>query len=105
VTGPAGPQGPPGPSGKIVCQNTTVAKALCALEFAPGTFTTAGTVTASYDVARNGHVVASGVLVVRHARLTRSPILRLPHGRYTLVVTSGRGHHPRTPLRETIDVR
>jgi hypothetical protein len=115
TTGPAGPQGPAGPkgatgpagpAGTIVCRNTIAARALCTLEFAPGTFSTAARSDARFTVTRGQHVIRSASLrITSHGKVIRRSLGRLPRGRYTLAVTTGRGRHSQTVLRLAFRVR
>ena len=67
-----------------------MAKALCALEFAPGSYAARGTATtASFRVVRSGHAVVSGSLRIGRRALVRTGLGRLRRGRYTLVVVEG----------------
>jgi hypothetical protein len=85
--GPAGPQGSPGPAGTIVCQNTPIARALCSIEFAPGTFTFK---KAAFTIDRGHSVVARGTLALRRGRISTHIVRGLRRGRYTLTITEGR---------------
>jgi hypothetical protein len=104
--GAQGPRGPQGAAGTIVCRNTVVARGLCSLEFAPGTYTSAGRVTqARFQIEHAGRTVRSGQLTVRRGRLTQRSIGRLHSGHYTLIITTGHGHQSRLMLRRTFTVR
>ena len=115
ATGPTGPQGPAGPkgangpagpAGTIVCRNTVAARALCSLEFVPGTFTTAARSDARYTVTRGAHVIRTASLrVTSHGKVIRRGLGRLPRGRYTLAIITGRGRHAETVLRLAFQVR
>jgi hypothetical protein len=85
--GPTGPQGPAGPAGKVTCNHTAAAQVLCAIIFAPGTWSTSHPAgLASYDISQRGRTVESGSIRIRHGQLTvRSR--PLPAGRYALKVT------------------
>jgi len=87
--GSAGPQGATGPAGTIVCQNTSIARALCELEFAPGTF--------KFAIRHDNVVVVRGTLHGRHGRIVRN----LRPGRYTLTLTAGK----RVVLKRVFTVR
>jgi hypothetical protein len=101
--GPQGPQGPAGVAGTIVCLKTQVAKVLCALEFAPGTYTTAGaSAKVAFSVNRGNRVVAHGAIKVRAGHVTTTPIRRLGRGRYVLTVTVGHGPGARVLLHEPV---
>jgi hypothetical protein len=90
--GAAGPQGPPGVAGKVVCRDTVVARAICTLEFAPGTWAVQGsTVRASFRISRAGRTVERGRLIAVRGQIARKPIGRLRRGRYTLVITIKHG--------------
>ena len=90
--GATGPQGPPGVAGKVVCRNNAVARALCTLEFAPGTWAVQGSqLRALFRVSRAGWTVERGRLVVARGQVARVPIGRLRRGRYTLVITTKHG--------------
>jgi hypothetical protein len=101
--GPAGPQGPKGatgaagparPAGTIVCRNTLAAKALCTLEFAPGTFKVQGTVKqASFRIEHRGRTVITGTIPVKQGKVSRKKIGKLRPGRYTLIITASLGHN------------
>ncbi len=108
-TGPAGPKGatgPAGPAGTIVCRNTIAARALCTLEFAPGTFSTAARSDARFTVMRGQHVIRTAALrVTSRGKVVRLGLGRLPRGRYTLTITTGRGRHSETVLRLAFRVR
>jgi hypothetical protein len=108
-TGPAGPRGatgPAGPAGTIVCRNTVAARALCTLEFAPGTFSTAARSDARFTVMRGGRVIRTAALrITSQGKVVRLGLGRLPRGRYTLAVTTGRGRHAETVLRLAFRVR
>jgi hypothetical protein len=99
--GAAGPAGPAGPAGTIVCRKTAIAEALCTLEFAPGTFATATTLTdARFRVERAGRTVTAGtVSPTKRSGEARVAVGKLPRGRYTLIVTNGRGRHTTTILK------
>ena len=112
--GPAGPQGqagaqgpvgPRGPAGTIVCQNTLVAKALCTLEFAPGSFSIAGGQKAMVEVFRAGHIVVRGELRTIRGTPVRARLGRLAHGHYTLLITARHGARTRDLLRLAFTVR
>ena len=104
--GPAGPRGatgPAGPAGAIVCRNTQLARALCTLEFAPGTFTIQGTghsssFRASYVITRSGRSVAAGTITGSTVEVTRHSVGKLARGRYTLIITNGHGRSRRVLL-------
>ena len=101
--GPAGPQGPIGPSGKILCRNTSLAQALCLLEFAPGSYTIQGKLThATFRILRSGHAVLSGKLPLARHGMTIQRIGKLRRGRYVLVITGERG---RTLIRINVLMR
>jgi hypothetical protein len=90
-------------AGTIVCQNTLAAKILCAIEFAPGTYTTQGTnAEADFTVKRANRVVARGTIKIRAGHVTTTGIRRLGRGRYTLMVTVGHGHQARVLLHEPV---
>jgi hypothetical protein len=79
---------------------------LCSLEFAPGTYTTAGRTTqASFRIEHAKRTVRSGRLTVRRGRLTQRSIGRLHPGRYTLIITTGHGHRIRVMLQRTFTIR
>jgi hypothetical protein len=107
--GPAGPRGatgPAGPAGTIVCRNTVAARALCTLEFAPGTFSTAARSDARFTVMRGGRVIRTAALrITSQGKVVRLGLGRLPRGRYMLAVTTGRGRHAETVLRLAFRVR
>lgn len=95
--GPAGPQGPAGAAGRVVCQNTVLARALCTLEFGPGTFTFHGlsanssVIHANFVLERSGRPILAGRITVKPRAITRASIGRLTRGRYTLIISTGRG--------------
>ena len=100
ATGPAGPRGATGPAGTIVCHNTTAAKAKCALEFAPGTSSTAARFDGRFVIRHGAHVVRTGSLPsTERETIVRRRLGQLPRGSYTLAVVSGQGRHARTVLR------
>ena len=104
--GPKGATGPAGPAGTIVCRNTVAARALCTLEFAPGTFTTAARSDARYTVTRGAHVIRTASLrLTSHGKVVRRGLGQLPRGRYTLAIITGRGRHAETVLRLAFQVR
>ncbi len=89
-----------------MCQNTALARALCTLEFTPGSFTTqarAGLVR--FAVTHGRRTVSSGRLPLTGAALQRRRGGKLARGRYTLVISSGRGRHVRVLLRLGFTVR
>ena len=111
ATGPAGPAGPKGatgpagPAGTIVCRNTVAARALCTLEFAPGTFSTAARSDTAYTVMRGRHVIRTASLrITSQGKIVRRGLGQLPRGRYTLAITTGRGRHAKTVLRLAFQV-
>jgi hypothetical protein len=108
TTGPTGPQGatgPQGPAGMIVCRRTTVAEALCALEFAPGTFTIQPAAAAdTFTLRHGGRTVLRGRLIVRRGRLMIRTVRPLPRGRYRVIVTTGHGHHARVVVTRVLMV-
>jgi hypothetical protein len=117
ATGATGPQGPTGPQGStgprgvrgaagaIVCRNTVLAKALCTLEFAPGTFTTAGIVAdVTFRVIRGTRTVLSGTVKAKRDTVSMTKVGRLRRGRYTLILSSGHGRASRLLLRDTFQV-
>ena len=68
------------------------AKLLCAVEFAPGTYTTQGVnAHARFTIKRANRVVAHGTFKIRKGHITTTRIRRLGHGRYTLTITVGHG--------------
>jgi hypothetical protein len=106
ATGPAGPRGATGPAGTIVCNNTVAARALCTLEFAPGTFSTAGRADLGFAIRRGHHLVRTGLLPRSGGEtIVRRRLGRLPRGRYTLALVSGSGQHARMVLRLAFRVR
>jgi virginiamycin B lyase len=104
--GPQGPQGAPGtrgPAGTIICRDNGVARVLCALEFAPGSYTVSSAdATAKFTVTRGRHIVAHGTFKIRNGHLSTKRIPRLQRGRYTLTITVARGHHTKSLLRTQI---
>ena len=106
LRGSTGPQGPAGPAGKIVCRKTLAATTLCAIEFAPGTWTAQSkTQKVAFRVKHGDRTVAHGTLTLRTGRFTRRRVRRLHHGRYTLVVTTGHRSHSKILLRQAFRVR
>jgi hypothetical protein len=106
ATGATGPRGPAGPAGTIICRRTIVARALCTLEFAPGTFSTAVCSRTQVAVMRGQHVVRIELLRLwTGQKVIRQVLGRLRPGRYTLLVTSEAQHHRRTLLRLAFRVR
>ncbi|MBV9005816.1 MAG: choice-of-anchor D domain-containing protein, partial [Solirubrobacterales bacterium] len=104
-TGPQGATGPRGPAGTIVCQHTSVAEVLCALEFAPGTFTIQpATAVDTFTLRHGGRTVRHGSLIVRRGHITIRRLGHLRRGRYTLILTTGRGHHTRVLLTRVLRV-
>jgi hypothetical protein len=103
--GPTGPVGPTGPSGKVVCRSTVAAQILCALTFAPGTWTTQPkSAVDGYRITRAGHTVADGTVRIRRGHATVTNPGHLAPGRYTLTITSGSPQHRKVVLRRTITV-
>lgn len=103
--GATGPRGPTGPAGTIVCQNTAPAKGLCFLEFVPGSYTISPTArTAAFRIERAGRTIARGTLPLKRKRLTRTALGKLRQGRYTLIITTGRGRKSRTLLKLSFKV-
>ena len=106
LRGSTGPQGPAGPAGKIVCRQTLAATTLCAIEFAPGTWTAQSrTQNVAFRVEHEHRTVAHGTLTLRTGRVTRRRVRGLHHGRYTLVVTTGHRRHSKILLRQAFRVR
>jgi hypothetical protein len=87
-----------------VCQNTLAAKLLCAIEFAPGTYSTHVNAEADFTVKRANRVVARGTFTIRNGHITTTRIRRLGHGRYTLTVTVGHGRNARVLLHRAVVV-
>jgi hypothetical protein len=86
-----------------VCQNTLAAKLLCAIEFAPGTYTTQGTlVQAHFTIKRANRVVVHGTFKVHNGHVTTTRIRHLGHGHYTLTVTVGHGPNTRVLLHQAV---
>jgi hypothetical protein len=103
--GPTGPQGPPGPAGTVVCRNTTVAKVLCWIAFAPGTWSMQpSAVVASFRIARNGRTVAHGNAIIRNGGLGIRAIRGLHRGKYLLVITAYQARHTSVLVRRTFVV-
>jgi hypothetical protein len=103
VQGPQGIQGPRGVAGTIVCQNTAAAKILCAIEFAPGTYTTQRVnAAADFTITRANRIVARGTFKLRNGHITTTRIPQLGHGRYTLTVTVGQARGARVLLHEPV---
>ena len=103
--GPAGPRGAIGAAGTIACRTTLVAQALCTLEFVPGTFTAHGSFKeAAFRIERAGRTVAAGTVNVRAGKVSRAPVGRLRRGRYTLIISTGRGRAARVLLKEPVAV-
>lgn len=102
--GPKGATGPQGPAGKVICQNTGVARLLCSVTFVSGTWTTARASAARYFISRAGHVVARGRIHVRHGRMAITG-RHLARGRYLITVITGTGRHQRTLIRRSVTVR
>jgi len=89
-----------------VCRNTIAARALCTLEFAPGTFSTAARSDARFTVMRGQHVLRTASLrLTNRGNVIRRGLGRLPRGRYTLAITTGRGRHSESVLRLAFRVR
>jgi Glycine rich protein len=106
ATGPAGPRGATGPAGTIVCRKTAAHKPLCTLEFAAGTASTATRAEMRFVIRRGRHVVRTGPLrPTSRETIVRQRLGRLPRGRYTLAVITGKGRHARTVLRLDFRVR
>ena len=109
ATGPkgaTGPQGPAGPAGTIVCRRPFVARELCTLEFAPGTFSTAVRSDAQITIMHGDRVVHTELLRLTTTRkVIHRKLGRLARGRYTLLLTSGPRHHRHTVLRLAFRVR
>ncbi|MGO9900290.1 MAG: choice-of-anchor D domain-containing protein [Solirubrobacteraceae bacterium] len=114
ATGPQGPQGatgakglpgPRGPAGQVVCRHTLRARVLCAIEFAPGTWTVQGrTRQATFQIEHAGEIVSHGTLTLKRNTVTRYR-LRLQRGSYTLVVSTGLRKHSTVLLRYPFRVR
>ena len=103
--GPRGATGPAGPAGTIVCRNTPAARVLCSLEFAPGTFSTQGTAKdATFRIERAGRTVLSGTVAVKRGKVSREEIGSLRRGRYTLIISTGRGRKTKVLLRYSFQV-
>ncbi len=108
-TGPAGPRGatgPAGPAGTVVCRNTVAARALCTLEFAPGTFSTAARRNARVTITSGHHVLRTASLhLTSPDNIVRRSVGRLPRGRYTLTITTGNVPHAKEVLRLAFQVK
>ena len=90
--GPAGPRGPAGPAGTIICRNTSVAKAVCAIVFAPGSWTVSAPTTRAWmRIMRGRRTIARAGVTVKRGRTAVVPVGRLRRGRYTLLITTARG--------------
>jgi hypothetical protein len=86
-----------------VCQNTAAAKLLCAIEFAPGTYTTQhANAAADFTIKRANRVVAHGTFRIRNGHVSTTRIRRLGHGRYTLTVTVGHGRNARVLVHQAV---
>jgi hypothetical protein len=89
-----------------MCRHTIAARALCTLEFAPGTFSTATRSDARLTVTRGAHVLRTTALALtNHGTVVRQGLGRLPRGRYMLAITTGRGRQSQTVLRLAFRVR
>ena len=106
--GPIGPAGPQGPAGVVICRNSALAKATCALLFPAGTWTVGvSAATDTYTLTRNHRTYATGTVRIRRghrAVLRLKPGTQLPRGRYVLTILVGRKHHQPVRMRETIRV-
>jgi hypothetical protein len=91
----------------VVCLNNLVAKALCTITFAPGTWTTlvGAAADASFAVRSGTKTVMHGTVMIRRGGLVLHMIRGQRPGRYTLVVTIRRGHRTRVLARRTFVVR
>ena len=88
---PTGTHGPGASGGQVVCSAVVHGTALCEIECAPTSYQIHGTsTTATYSVQQGHRVVAHGQLVLRRGRVTRRAV-RLTPGRYTLIISTGRG--------------
>ena len=80
-----------------MCQNTVLARALCTLEFAPGTFSLKGAsrkssiIHANFVLQRSGRRILAGRITAKAGTITRASIGRLARGRYTPIISTGRG--------------
>ena len=106
ATGPKGATGPQGPAGTIVCRTTFVARVLCTLEFAPGTFSTAIRSHAQITIMQGDRVVHAELLRLTTARkIIHRKLGRLARGRYTLLLTTGPRNRRHTLLQLGFRVR
>ncbi len=105
-TGATGPQGPAGPAGTIVCRTTLIARTLCTLEFAPGTFSTALRSHTQITIMHGDRVVHTELLrLTTTHKVIHRKLGRLARGRYMLLLTSGPRRHRHTVLRLAFRVR
>ena len=81
ATGATGPRGPAGPAGTIVCRTTLIARTLCTLEFAPGTFSTAVRSDAQITIMHGDRVVHTELLRLTTTHAGRPPQARSPDPR------------------------
>ncbi len=87
-----------GPPGTIVCNNNIVARVICSVLFAPGTFKSASKVHAAFYRLTHGHrVVAQGRASIENNRVALRALPHLRHGSYRLTISTGRARH-RHPL-------
>ncbi len=99
------------PAGQVVCRDTLLARALCMLEFAPGTYTVqngsakSSVIRAEFVIERSGRRIHAGKITVESGRVTDESIGRLDPGRYTLIITTGRGQRRRLLLTYRFQVR
>ena len=93
-------------AGTIVCRRTVIARSLCTLEFAPGTFSAAVRSHAQITIMHGDRVVHTELLrVTTTHKVIHRKLGRLARGRYTLLLTSGPRHHRHTVLRLAFRVR
>lgn len=85
--GARGPEGPRGPAGRITCRNTAVARLLCDVLFAPGTWQPGDSAGAArFTLSRAGRVHARGRATVDRNGRSRVRLRKVRRGTYVLTV-------------------
>ena len=96
------PTGNPSPStsgGQVVCRAGTHGTDVCEMECAPTTYKFHGaSVKAAFSVQQGDQVVAHGSIQLTRNTVSRRT-LRLRPGKYTLVISTGRGSHKDVLIR------
>ncbi len=88
-----------------------LARALCTLEFGPGTFTFHGlsanssVIHANFVLERSGRLILAGRITVKPRAITRASIGRLTRGRYTLIISTGRDRSRKVLLTYRFQLR